>query len=271
MDRALGQANAVRGDLADYRQEPTEVPTGSSVSPDVTPDVSPELAAALPRESEPLEAPTAAPDEVPATPDEVPAAAPDQVVEPDASQYEGQDPPLTVADGGDPLAADPVGAEELADLQTGPTALDSQQAAGPDVPTGARGPACTAHSILRRPEVRSSSWTPAKRPLPAKAFRVLRLSLERFSEGGPLDAPEQAMVDRLKSIAAGEMEPTSYDKNFYTHELDEAARYDALGLGPESGVNLQGSQMYEVWNNVHTAALEDYGISDADLFYPGLV
>jgi hypothetical protein len=24
-----------------------------------------------------------------------------------------------------------------------------------------------------------------------------------------------------------------------------------------------------VWNDVHTAALEDYGISGADLFYPG--
>jgi hypothetical protein len=27
--------------------------------------------------------------------------------------------------------------------------------------------------------------------------------------------------------------------------------------------------MYDVWNNVHTAALEDYRISGADLFYPG--
>jgi hypothetical protein len=28
--------------------------------------------------------------------------------------------------------------------------------------------------------------------------------------------------------------------------------------------------MYDVWNDVHTAALEDCGISGADLFYPGL-
>lgn len=27
--------------------------------------------------------------------------------------------------------------------------------------------------------------------------------------------------------------------------------------------------MYDVWNNVHTAALEDYRISGAGLFYPG--
>ena len=28
--------------------------------------------------------------------------------------------------------------------------------------------------------------------------------------------------------------------------------------------------MYGVWDDVHTAALEDYGISGADLFHPGL-
>ena len=66
------------------------------------------------------------------------------------------------------------------------------------------------------------------------------------------------------------MEPTSYDLNFYTHELDEAGRYARLGFGPESGVDLGSPEMYDVWNDVHTAALEDYGISGADLFHPGL-
>jgi uncharacterized protein len=78
------------------------------------------------------------------------------------------------------------------------------------------------------------------------------------------------MLDRLTSIAAGDMEPTSYDLNFYTHELDEAARYAQLGLGPESGVDIGSPTMYEVWNDVHTAALEDYRISGADLFHPEL-
>ena len=78
------------------------------------------------------------------------------------------------------------------------------------------------------------------------------------------------MLDRLTSIAAGAMEPTSYDLNFFTHELDETGRYAKLGFGPESGVDLGGAEMYDVWNDVHTAALEDYGIRGADLFYPGL-
>jgi len=75
------------------------------------------------------------------------------------------------------------------------------------------------------------------------------------------------MLDRLASIAAGDMKPTSYDLNFYTHELDKADRYAKLGLRPGSGADLP--EMYDVWNNVHTAALEDYGISGADLSYPG--
>ena len=84
-----------------------------------------------------------------------------------------------------------------------------------------------------------------------------------------MDAPEQGMLDRLASIASGAMRPTSYDLNFFTHELDEAGRYAQLGFGPESGMDLGSSEMYEVWNDAHTAALEDYGISDAGLFYPG--
>jgi hypothetical protein len=84
-----------------------------------------------------------------------------------------------------------------------------------------------------------------------------------------MEASEQAMLDRLTSIAAGDTEPTSHDLNFYTHELDEAARYARLGLGPESGVDLGSPAMYEVWNDVHTAALEDCGIAGKDLFSPG--
>lgn len=80
-----------------------------------------------------------------------------------------------------------------------------------------------------------------------------------------MDTPEQGMLDRLTSIAAGGMEPTSYDLNFYTHELDEAGRYAELGFGPESGVDLGSSEMYEVWNDVHTVALEDLDARQIDL------
>ena len=142
--------------------------------------------------------------------------------------------------------------------------------AADDVQTGARGPASgrefdpeTAGGPIQRLDA-------GKARITSEGVQEAMAHLQRFTGGGPLEAPEQAMLDRLTSIAAGDVEPTSYDLNFYTHELDEAARYAQLDLGPESGVDLGSPTMYDVWNDVHTAALEDYRISGADLFYPGL-
>jgi hypothetical protein len=139
-----------------------------------------------------------------------------------------------------------------------------------DVQTGARGPASgrefdpeAAGGPIQQREAGNARIT-------SEGVQEARAHLRRFTGGGALEGPEQAMLDRLTSIAAGDTKPTSYDLNFYTHELDEAARYAQLGLGPESGVDLGSPTMYDVWNDVHTAALEDYGISGADLFYPGL-
>jgi len=139
-----------------------------------------------------------------------------------------------------------------------------------DVPTGARGPASgrdfdpeAAGGPIQQLDARAARIT-------NEGVQEVAAHLQRFTGEGSLHAPEQGMLDRLTSIAAGDAEPTSYDLNFFTHELDEARRYAKLGFGPESGVDLGSAEMYEVWNDVHTATLEDYGISDADLFYPGL-
>lgn len=139
-----------------------------------------------------------------------------------------------------------------------------------EVHTGARGPASgrefdpeAAGGPIRQLDAGEARIT-------SEGVQRTAAHLQRFAGEGPLEAPEKAMLDRLTSIADGNMEPTFYDLNFYTHELDEAARYAQLGLGPESGVDLGSPTMYDVWNDVHTAALEDYGISGADLFYPGL-
>lgn len=139
-----------------------------------------------------------------------------------------------------------------------------------DVQTGARGPASrrefdpeAAGGPIRQLDAGEAKIT-------NEGVQEVAAHLRRFTGGGPLDTPEQGMLDRLTSIVAGDMEPTSYDLNFYTHELDEADRYAQLGFGPESGVDLGISEMYEVWNDVHTAALEDYGIPDTGLFHPEL-
>ncbi|EJJ4276267.1 pyocin, partial [Salmonella enterica] len=88
----------------------------------------------------------------------------------------------------------------------------------------------------------------------------VKLHTGRFGE-----SPENVvMIDRLEKILKGELQPTDTDKRFYTHEIRELERYRALGIAdgtvPENG--------YEVWNNTHTATLEDYKLSsDETLLY----
>jgi hypothetical protein len=142
--------------------------------------------------------------------------------------------------------------------------------AADDVQTGARGPASGREFDPEAAGGPIQQLDAGKARITNEGVHEAAAHLQRFAGGGPLGAPEQAMLDRLTSIAAGDMHPTSYDLNFYAHELDEAARYAQLGFGPESGVDLGSPTMYGVWNDVHTAALEDYSISGADLFYPGL-
>lgn len=71
------------------------------------------------------------------------------------------------------------------------------------------------------------------------------------------DDPENgAMLERLRKINKGQLAATDWDKRFYTHELREYERYQVLGVadGTDPG--------REVWNNAHTATLEDFGLSD---------
>jgi uncharacterized Zn-binding protein involved in type VI secretion len=70
--------------------------------------------------------------------------------------------------------------------------------------------------------------------------------------------PNRMMADRLDRIAKGELEPTDYDRRYYTHEMQELQRYRNLGV--EDGVD----PGYDVWNDAHTATLEDFRISERD-------
>jgi hypothetical protein len=144
----------------------------------------------------------------------------------------------------------------------------TKRTAADDLQTGARGLASGREFDPEAAGGPVQHLEAGKARITSEGVQEVTAHLQRFTGGGALAAPEQAMLDRLTSIAADDMEPASYDLNFYTHELDEAARYAQLGLGPESGVDLGSPTMYDVWNDVHTAALEDYGISGADLFHP---
>lgn len=79
------------------------------------------------------------------------------------------------------------------------------------------------------------------------------------------DPANDVMIGRLKSIVKGEMPPEKVDLNYYTHECREYQRY--CNLGWETG-ELDGVAGYNMWNNTHTATLEDFKLKDGDLFHP---
>lgn len=56
----------------------------------------------------------------------------------------------------------------------------------------------------------------------------------------------------------GEIKATDIDKRFYTHEIRELERYRNLGIKDREVPN----NIDEVWNNTHTATLEDYNINE---------
>lgn len=88
----------------------------------------------------------------------------------------------------------------------------------------------------------------------------VKLHTGRFGE----EAGNKIMLNRLENILKGELQTTDTDKRFYTHEIRELERYRSLGVS-DGSVPANG---FEVWNNTHTAALEDYKLSsDEALLY----
>ena len=82
----------------------------------------------------------------------------------------------------------------------------------------------------------------------------VKLHTGRYEES----ADNKVMIDRLEKILKGELQATDIDKRFYTHEIRELERYRNLGI--EDGKNPKNAA--EVWNNAHTATLEDYKIDE---------
>jgi len=89
-----------------------------------------------------------------------------------------------------------------------------------------------------------------------EGIQQIQQHLSRFGD----DPANNAMISRLQQIARGEIEPSPSDYNFYTHELDEFGRYTNLGY--ETGVPSDADAANAMWNNTHSAALEDYGLRD---------
>jgi len=87
-----------------------------------------------------------------------------------------------------------------------------------------------------------------------EGVNMVNLHTSRFL---PSDA-NKVMIDRLERILKGELEITDTDKRFYTHEIRELERFRALGYGDTEMPDADSP----VWNNVHTATLEDFKLKD---------
>jgi hypothetical protein len=80
------------------------------------------------------------------------------------------------------------------------------------------------------------------------------------------------MIDRLKQIARGAIQPTAQDLSFYSHELREFTRYRRLGW--RSGVPGDGDAARNLWLQTHSATLDDYGLPlrrDDLLYHPDVL
>lgn len=83
---------------------------------------------------------------------------------------------------------------------------------------------------------------------------IVKLHTSKFIQS---DA-NKVMIDRLDRILRGELEMTDTDRRFYTHEIREFERFKALGYGDTEMPDPDSP----VWNNVHTATLEDFKLKD---------
>lgn len=100
-----------------------------------------------------------------------------------------------------------------------------------------------------------------------KGVSLVEAHVRRFN---PVGEAELKMVERLRSIATQTLVAEPVDLRFYTHELREYLRYKKLGY--PTGQPTNPDDAYELWNNAHTATLEDYKLKEGFgiLFHPSL-
>jgi len=100
------------------------------------------------------------------------------------------------------------------------------------------------------------SYTKAR--ITHKGTDIVKSHICRFE---PIDDEDIGnMLKRLRQIASGQLIAEPIDLRFYTHEIREYLRYKKLGY--PTGQPDDPDTAYEIWNNAHTATLEDYGLKE---------
>jgi hypothetical protein len=133
-------------------------------------------------------------------------------------------------------------------------------------PLGARGPSSDREFEPEHAGGPIRRLTTDRIRITGRGIDAVQRHVARF---GP-DPMNEAMIRRLREIEAGHLSETQYDLNFYTHELREAVRYRRLGWPEEQPADDDAA--HDLWNDAHTATLEDYRLSaQGKLYHPDVV
>ncbi|MBC3206331.1 S-type pyocin domain-containing protein [Pseudomonas sp. SWRI111] len=91
-------------------------------------------------------------------------------------------------------------------------------------------------------------------------INAVKLHVARLNQSDANDI----MIDRLEKILKGDLSFTDTDLRYYTHEIRELERYRAFGYSDDASPSNESP----IWNNAHTATLEDYKLgSELALLY----
>src|SRR5262249_1264591 len=123
----------------------------------------------------------------------------------------------------------------------------------------------------RRPAVEPGRAGGLIRQLSSKRVRITPRGVDVVERHGSRFGPDHAnavMIERRRVIADKRLEPTPVDRSFYTHELRKFVRYRTLGH--ESDTPADPEAAHTLWNNAHTATLEDYRLpaTPSALYHP---
>jgi len=103
-------------------------------------------------------------------------------------------------------------------------------------------------------EILNLSWSNAK--ITKEGIEIVKKHLSRFED----IAANRKMIERLEKIESGKLQVSDWDKQFFTHETREFERYKELGFENTKNDLIPD----EVYNNAHSATLEDYKIYELD-------
>lgn len=89
-----------------------------------------------------------------------------------------------------------------------------------------------------------------------EGINAVKLHIARLDQSDANDI----MIQRLEKILKQQSPPTDTDLRYYTHEIRELERFRALGLRDD----FKPDKNSPIWNNAHTATLEDYKLGDIE-------